>query len=97
MRSIAPFVLLGLAEIVIFFHDPQRFFIADTLIWMHNRYHSLGEFFSGLMQVDPGLWYRPLSQRTVPSLLFPFGCLIASLDSFSFFSARSVCIFSRKN
>jgi hypothetical protein len=71
VRGIGPFILLAAAEIAIFFHDPQHFFIADTLVWMEYRYHSFGEFLSGFFQVDPGLWYRPLSQRTVQSLLYP--------------------------
>ena len=70
-KTLAPFALLAFAEILIFFHDPEHFFIADTLTWMEYRYRSFGEFLSGFAQVDPGLWYRPLAQRTVPSLLFP--------------------------
>ena len=31
----------------------------------------LGEFFAGFLQVDPAFWYRPLTQRTVQSVLFP--------------------------
>ena len=72
VRAIAPFVTLGLAEIALFFHDPGHFFIADTLVWMEYRHRSFSEFLSGFFQVDPGLWYRPLAQRTVESLLFPF-------------------------
>ncbi|HET9942490.1 MAG TPA: glycosyltransferase family 39 protein, partial [Terriglobia bacterium] len=70
-RTVAPFAILGFAEILIFFHDTGHFFIADTLTWMAHRYTSVGEFLRGFVEVDPGLWYRPLAQRTVVSLLFP--------------------------
>ena len=72
VRAVVPFILLGAAQIAIFFHDPRHFFIADALMWMEYRYRSFWEFLSGFFRVDPGLWYRPLSQRTVQSLLFPF-------------------------
>jgi hypothetical protein len=65
------FALLGLAEFLIFFRNPGHFFNGDSLFWLQNRYRSFAEFLAGFGRVDPALWYRPLSQRTVESLLFP--------------------------
>jgi len=65
------FTLLGLLELLIFFRNPQHFFERDSLTWLSLRYRSFGEFITGFLHVDPALWYRPLSQRTVESLLFP--------------------------
>lgn len=66
------FALIGLAEFLIFFNDPGHFFMGDTLLWMGYRYRSITGFLAGLIQLDPTLWYRPLAQRTVESLLYPF-------------------------
>jgi hypothetical protein len=75
VKTVAAFVLLGLAQIAIFFNDPRHFFMADTLRWMGHRYQSIGEFFAGFVQADQALWYRPLAQKTLLSLLFPFAGL----------------------
>src|SRR5688572_13456445 len=96
IRAVVPFMLLAAAEIAIFFHDPRHFFIADTLLWMEHRYRSLGEFLSGFTQVDPGLWYRPLSQRTVQSLLFPlfeFNPIPYRLITFLLFFACTIAVY----
>ena len=71
VKRFGPFALLGLAEILIFFNNPGRFFVADSLNWFAHRYRSLGDFFAGFLQVDAAFWYRPLTQRTVQSVLFP--------------------------
>ena len=69
------FALLGILEILIYFRQPQHFFIRDSLTWLTFRYRSLGEFIGGFFHVDPGLWYRPLTQRTLDSVLFPLAGL----------------------
>jgi hypothetical protein len=70
-----PFLLLAAAEVLIVFRNAGHFFNPDTLFWMWNRYHTLQEFVVGFFQRDPALWYRPLSQRTLESLLFPLAGL----------------------
>jgi hypothetical protein len=70
-----PFLLLGAAEVFVVFRNAGHFFNADTLFWMWNRYHSLQEFAAGFFKLDPAFWYRPISQRTVESLLYPFAGL----------------------
>jgi hypothetical protein len=70
-REIAGFAAIGLAELLIFFNNPGHFFMGDTLLWMGYRYHSVGEFFRDFVTADPTLWYRPLTQRTVESVLYP--------------------------
>jgi hypothetical protein len=74
-RDILYFALVGIGEVLIFFRNPGHFFIADTLLWMGYRYRSIGDFLRGFLVVDPALWYRPLSQRTLESLLYPWAGL----------------------
>jgi hypothetical protein len=70
-RTLVPFALLAFAQAILFFRNPEHFFNGDTLFWLWNRHHSIVEFFSGFTKLDPALWYRPLSQRAIESLLFP--------------------------
>jgi len=70
-RDVFYFAIIGIAEILIFFNNPRHFFMGDTLYWMGNRYHSFTEFLRGFVTLDPTLWYRPLAQRTVISVLYP--------------------------
>ena len=74
-RRLIPFGLLAFAEGVLFFRNPGHFFNADTLFWLWNRHHTVLEFLAGFTRLDPALWYRPLSQRSVESLLFPLAGL----------------------
>jgi len=70
--------------------------MGDTLLWMGLRYHSAGQFFHDFVSADPALWYRPLAQRTIISVLYPF----AGLDpipyrvvSFLLFFACTIAVF----
>jgi hypothetical protein len=63
--------MIGIGEIVIFFNDYKHFFMGDTLLWIGYRYRSIADFFRGFVEVDPTLWYRPIAQRTVISVLYP--------------------------
>ena len=69
------FVLIGLAEIAIFFNTPRHFFTGDTVAWMGYRYRSFAEFLEGFTRIDEAAWYRPLAQKTLGSALFPFAGL----------------------
>jgi hypothetical protein len=75
VKTAVAFAVVALVQIAIFFNNPRHFFMADTVLWMGYRYQSIGEFFSGFLQVDQMAWYRPLAQKTVMSLLFPFAGL----------------------
>ena len=90
------FALIGLAEFLIFFNNPGHFFMGDTLLWMGYRYHSITEFLTGIFQLDPTLWYRPLAQRTVESLLYPFAGLHPTpyhIVMFVLFFACTIAVF----
>lgn len=69
------FALIGLAEFLVFFRNPGHFFMGDTVLWMGYRYRSIGEFLKGFIELDPTLWYRPVAQRTVESILYPLAGL----------------------
>lgn len=84
------FALIGIGEILIFFRNPGHFFIADTILWMGYRHRSIGDFFRGFIATDPALWYRPLSQRTVESVLYPF----AGLHPIPYHAAMFVLFFT---
>jgi hypothetical protein len=62
---------LAILELTIFFSSPGHFFQGDTLYWLANPYRSIADFARGFIELDPGGWYRPISQRTVESLLLP--------------------------
>jgi hypothetical protein len=96
VKTAIAFLLLALAEIAIFFNDPRHFFMGDSLSWLGYRYHSFGEFLEGFTQVDPAAWYRPLAQRTLGSLLFPFAGLNPipyRIAGFLLFFACTVAVF----
>ncbi len=88
-RDTLYFALIGIGEILIFFRNPGHFFIADTIQWMGYRHRSVGDFFRAFIATDPALWYRPLSQRTVESLLYPF----AGLQPIPYHAAMFVLFF----
>jgi hypothetical protein len=89
-RDTLYFALIGIGEILIFFRNPGHFFIADTVQWMGYRHRSPGDFFGAFISADPALWYRPLSQRTVESLLYP----LAGLQPISYHVAMFVLFFT---
>src|SRR6516164_9228855 len=65
--------LAGLAalEFLIYFWRAGHFFQADTIFWFDHRLTSLPSFIRSFAAPDPGGWYRPLTNRTVQSLLYP--------------------------
>jgi hypothetical protein len=65
-------VLLGLAQYGLYSLNFKQFFQGDAIFWMQYRFHSLGDFLKALGTLDVGHWYRPLSNRTIPSLFYPF-------------------------
>ncbi len=88
--------MIGIAEIVIFFNDYRHFFMGDTLLWIGYRYHSVADFLRGFVAVDPTLWYRPLAQRTVVSVLYPLAGLNPlpyRVVSFVLFFACTIAVF----
>jgi hypothetical protein len=95
-RDAVYFGLIGIGQILIFFSNPKHFFMGDTLLWIGYRYHSFAEFLRGFITVDPTLWYRPLAQRTVVSVLYPlFGLnpIPYRVVSFILFFACTVAVF----
>ncbi len=94
--AIPGLALIGLGEILIFFRSPQHFFMGDSVFWMAQRYHSIREFFEGFLHADPALWYRPIAQCTVPSLLYPivgFHPIAYRIVAFALFFACTVAVF----
>jgi len=82
--------LLGLAQYGLYSLNFNQFFQGDALFWMQYRFHSVGDFLRALGALDVAHWYRPLSNRTIPSLFYPvwelkpygyhlvvFGCFFA--------------------
>src|SRR5262245_22941101 len=82
--------LLGLAQYALYSLNFKQFFQGDAIFWMQYRFHSFGEFLKALGTLDVAHWYRPLSNRTIPSLFYPlwelepygyhlvvFGCFFA--------------------
>lgn len=63
---------LALLEYFLYFHSNPHFFEGDTIHWFYLRHHNIGDFLSSFFRLDPEGWYRPLTNRTVQSLLYPF-------------------------
>jgi hypothetical protein len=63
---------LGILEYFVFSVNFSWFFQGDALFWMSHRFQGWGEFLQSLYSLDVANWYRPLSNRTIPSLFFPF-------------------------
>jgi hypothetical protein len=65
------FLLLAGIVLGMYFTNPGHFFQADTVFWFDHRLHSFGEFLQSFGSLDPGGWYRPLTNPTIESLFFP--------------------------
>ena len=68
---IACCLLLGVAEYTLYQVNFRQYFQGDAIFWMYYRLRSVGEFLRGFVTLDVAHWYRPLSNRTIPSLLYP--------------------------
>jgi len=80
----------------VFFHNPRHFFQGDTLFWLANRYRSMNDALHAFTRIDIGGWYRPLTNATVESVMFPlFGMspLPYRLIGFALFSATIGCVY----
>jgi len=69
-RSAAFLLPLGVLEYIVFSASFSQFFQGDALFHMSHRFRSWPEFFTSLYRLDVANWYRPLSNRTIPSLFF---------------------------
>src|SRR5262245_16813609 len=71
-RVIACCLVLGLAEYALYHVNFNQFFQGDAVFWTSYRFRSIGEFLRACVTLDVAHWYRPLSNRTISSLLYPF-------------------------
>lgn len=65
-------LILAVLEYAVFSRSLSQFFQGDALFWMLYRFRSWSEFFQSLVSLDVANWYRPLSNRTIPALFFPW-------------------------
>ncbi len=66
------FVALLLAvDWFLYFRHAAHFFSADTVFWLNYRVFSVSDYLSKLIHLNPQLWYRPLANQLVESILFP--------------------------
>src|SRR5262245_54974856 len=65
------FLAIAALEYSIYFWRASHFFQGDTIYWFYYRLSSLGEFLRSFTGIDPGGWYRPLTNRTIQSLFYP--------------------------
>src|SRR5262245_5528392 len=87
---------LGAAQGLLYSVNFRKFFQGDALFWMHYRFRSVGEFIHALATLDVAHWYRPLSNRMIPSLFYSwFGLepLPYHLIVFASFFAVSCLVF----
>jgi hypothetical protein len=62
---------LAILEYVVYFFSNNHFFQGDTIHWFYARHKTLHDFLAGFLTLDSGGWYRPLTNGSVQSLLFP--------------------------
>jgi hypothetical protein len=65
-------LLLGVLQCIIFCRDLHHFYQGDTLYWMYHRATSLADFLRGFLERDVSGWYRPLGNRLIPFVFFPW-------------------------
>jgi hypothetical protein len=63
---------LALLEYLLYFRPDPHFFVGDTIHWFYVRHHSIRDFVLSFFRLDGEGWYRPLTDCTVQSLLYPF-------------------------
>ena len=62
---------LALLEYFSYFYSNSHFFEGDTLYYFSHRHRTIGDFLLSFPRLDTAGWYRPLTARTVQSLLYP--------------------------
>ncbi len=89
-------LLLFTAQYFIYRINFDQFFQGDAIFWMYYRFQSVADFLRSLVTLDVAHWYRPLSNRMIPSLFFP----LWGLDPYGYhwivfasFFATSVLVF----
>ena len=65
------FLAVAVLEYSIYFWRASHFFQGDTIWWFYYRLASFGDFLRSFAGIDPGGWYRPLTNRTIQSLFYP--------------------------
>src|SRR5205823_5677620 len=63
---------LACLEYFIYFRSNPHFFQGDSIYYFYLRHRTLKDFLLGFFSLDPAGWYRPLTARTVQSLLYPW-------------------------
>ena len=63
--------VLAILEYVVYFFSNNHFFQGDTIHWFYARHKTFHDFLAGFLSLDSGGWYRPLTNGSVQSLLFP--------------------------
>src|SRR5262249_18170680 len=88
--------VLAVVEYVVYFVSNNHFFQGDTIHWFYARHKTLYDFFAGFLTLDSGGWYRPLTNGSIQSLLFPvFGLTPAAyrIVQFLLFFAATIVVF----
>jgi len=65
------FLAVAVLEYAIYFWRASHFFQGDTIYWFYYRLSSFADFLRSFTGIDPGGWYRPLTNRTIQSLFYP--------------------------
>jgi hypothetical protein len=63
---------LALLEYLLYFRGAPHYFEGDTIHWFYLRHRTLKDFALSFVRLDHEGWYRPLTDCTVQSVLYPF-------------------------
>jgi hypothetical protein len=89
-------LVLATLEYAVYFASNNHFFQGDTIHWFYARHKTLHDFLAGFFSLDSGGWYRPLTNGSVQSLLFPvFGFTPAGyrVVQYALFLAATIAVF----
>src|SRR5215204_5447561 len=82
--------VLFAAQYALYSVNFNRFFQGDAIFWMYYRFRTLGDFFRALVTLDIAHWYRPLSNRVIPSLFYP----VWGLEPYGYHLVVFICFFA---
>jgi hypothetical protein len=83
-------LFLAGAEYILYSANFRQFFQGDAIFWTYYRFRDIEDFLRALVTLDVANWYRPLSNRTIPSLLFP----ILGLRPYGYHLVVFACFFA---
>jgi protein O-mannosyl-transferase len=75
LKLIAFVALLLVVDSFLYFRHAAHFFSGDSVLLLSFRGVSVSDYLKEFIQLNPSLWYRPLANELIESILFPIAGL----------------------